>query len=46
VIKPEEQNLMFPVSDASSSRYKTQIDEFQLKYFRAKWDHYIDRILQ
>jgi hypothetical protein len=45
VIKPEEQNAYFPVFDARSSRLKTQVDEFQMKFFLAKWDHYIDRIL-
>lgn len=44
-VRAEKQNLKFAVTDARSSRQKLGIDEIQLKYIRAKWDHYLDQKL-
>lgn len=41
-VDAEKQNLKFVVTDAKSSREKKAIDEIQIRYLRAKWDHYID----
>jgi hypothetical protein len=38
----EKQNMRFAVYDAKSSKEKQQLDEVQIKYLRAKWDHYLD----
>lgn len=41
-VDAEKQNLNFVVTDAKSSREKKAIDDIQIRYLRAKWDHYID----
>lgn len=38
----EPQNLGFPVTDAASSKLFTDTNELQMKYMKAKWDHYLN----
>lgn len=45
IVRPENQNMKFVVDDARSSREKLGFDHIQIKYLRAKWDHYIDQKL-
>ena len=42
---PELQNLAMPVFNEQSSRDYIDQNEIQEKYFKAKWDHYVDKKL-
>jgi len=43
--RAEAQNQEFPVYDAVTSKLYTDLNEFQMKYLKAKWAHYVDRHL-
>ena len=44
--KPEHQNIDRPVVDSESRQSYLDLNEFQMKYIRAKWDNYLDRKLE